>query len=313
MDEMPKANAEQELPQDKRKRQIRDASLWIETNVGKYENQDLTANGIELYSDEPLDASDIEHIIEIKKSLDTSRQAGATARVVILCKENWSRFTSEIGGRSQELNGSSEEYPIVPEDVTPFVVLPSSDVFKENTFYGKLYKLGVEMRELIDSDNATGSVETYRNVYLRNVLSHELAHLYQFSNKEKGAILESDEAGYSEKNNLLSAREFIAVAFGIYQMRKGDLKYRDAFLDASKAVVESAELKNEYVKEQARRTLDAEAFIEAVGAGDIERAFKAMHEILQSDDKEKKGALQENISLARKGEIGYDAILNTAT
>ncbi|MBI5415163.1 hypothetical protein HZA38_06665 [Candidatus Peregrinibacteria bacterium] len=195
----------------------------------------LAAAGVDVYSDEPLTPEDIAYIARVKGDLDPTQNR--RVKVVIANEKNWSILTQVLGmdADTQKFNGQSLEVPIAP-DGAQCILLPSSEVFRDNTEYKTAYETSKSMKDLI----AKNPDEAYRNVYLRNILAHELSHLYQFSEEEKKKLLSSEPkdgdpyARDKQYNEFLDLREFLAVAYGYHQMSdSGSSKYTNAFLEAN--------------------------------------------------------------------------------
>lgn len=269
---------------------IRDANNWIEQVGNKIENPDLVANNIEVFSDEQLQSEDIEFIIATKAQLDTGD--GKPVRIIILNKEHWSEFMGLLGrdDSHRQFVGRAEEKPITPADINQFLVLPSSEVFSQDTPYRQMYLASPKVQEIINQPE--GAETLYRGIYLRNVLSHEMAHLYQFSSAEIQDILQSDDTGYHEKfNKFLETREFLSCLFGLFNLKKNDQSVYEAYIDACQQLVKDG-TGDAYVIEQAKRSLDSVNLLDSFSEQDIDEMFKKFHKICQSDDEEIKVQLQ---------------------
>lgn len=289
-----------EASKEERALRIRDANSWIERVGNKVENQKLAENNIEVFSDEQLQTEDIEFIIATKTKLDTGE--GKPVRIIILNKEHWSEFMGLLGrdGSHKQFVGRAEENPITPTDINQFLVLPSSEVFSQDTPYKQMYLSSPKVQEMI---NQPEGVETlYRGIYLRNVLSHEMAHLYQFSSAEVQDILQSDDTGYHEKlNKFLETREFLSCLFGLFNLKKNDRPVYEAYIDACQQFVESG-TGNAYAIEQAKRSLDSVNLLNSFSEQNIDEMFKKFHGICQSNNDLQKDDLQKMILLIRNGE-----------
>lgn len=283
---------------------IRNASSWIEQADNKIEGPNLAENNIEVFSDEPLQPKDIEFIVATKTRLDVNESK--PLRMIILNKEHWYQFMGLLGrdDSHRQFTGRAEESPITPGNISKFVVLPSSEVFSQDTPYGQIYMSSPKVQELINQPE--GVERLYKGIYLRNVLSHEMAHLYQFSPAEIKDILQSGEEEYSEKfNKYLETREFLSCMFGLFNLKKNDQSVYEAYLDTCRQLVES-NAGDAYTIEQAKRSLDSVNLLDSLSEQEIDEILKRLHGVCQSNNDLQKNDLQEMILSVRNGKASLD-------
>lgn len=288
-----------ELQVKERAIRIQGASSWIEGIGNKIENPNLVENNIEVFSDEQLQVEDVEFIIATKNQLDTGE--GKPIRIIILNKEHWSEFMGLLGrdDSHKQFVGRAEENPITPADVNQFLVLPSSEVFSQDTPYKRMYLSSPKVQEMISQPE--GAETLYRGIYLRNVLSHEMAHLYQFSPTEIQNILQSDDTGYHEKfNEFLETREFLSCMFGLFNLKKNDQLVYEAYIDACQQFIKSR-TGNAYAIEQAKRSLDSVGLLSSFSEQNIDEMFKKFYKICQGDNDLQRSDLQKMILSFRSG------------
>lgn len=262
MENEPK-NTEQE-----RITKIEEANSWLEANVKKIE----VSKDVEVFSDEELSLEDIQFVVATKAQLD--RGENKSVRIIVLNKENWPIFMGLLGrdDSQKEFTGRAEEDPIVPADVNQFIVLPSSEVFSQDTPYRQMYLMSPKFKELLNQPN--GPEKLYKAIYLRNILSHELAHLYQFSPSEVKDILGSSDTKYDEKfNKSLDTREFVSCMFGLYNLKNNDHQIYDIYIEACERLVQDG-TSNAYVLEQAKRSLASNNLLGSLTSQDIDEMLR---------------------------------------
>jgi len=283
---------------------IQDATNWIEQVGNKIENPNLAKNNIEVFSDEQLQIEDIKFIIATKAQLDTDE--GKSVRIIILNKGHWFKFMGLLGrdDSHKQFVGRAEENPITPTGISQFLVLPSSEVFSQDTPYKQMYLLSPKVQEIISQPK--GIEILYREIYLRNVLSHEMAHLYQFSSTEVQDILQSDNTGYHEKlNKFLETREFLSCMFGLFNLKKNNQPVYEAYLDACQQLIKSG-TDDTHAIEQAKRSLNSVDLLNSSSEQDVDEMFKKFHEICQGNSDSQKNDLQKMLLSIRDGEVSLD-------
>jgi predicted Zn-dependent protease with MMP-like domain len=293
--------------------------------IQKEQSEALKQVNVEVFSDEKLEQNDIDFIVNVKKDLDSIDGKNKKIKIVIANENHWSDITKSLGMESHsEFTGSSQENPIVPDGVSQFVILPSKAVFEKDTMYKKAYSQSNQMKELIDKN----SQETYKNVYLRNVLAHEISHLYQFGNEEIQTILNSSRETqtdgsneYDKKyNEFMDLREFLACAYGYYQMEQNcNTEYQNAFLEASSIAANNqqeskikklfkfkllgSKFTKSYQEEQAKRQEKSKELLDNFeNKNDMKEFFRKIHIITQKNN-DSKYQLQDIVKKYIDGDI----------
>lgn len=279
------------------KQNLLNTSKWIEGNVLKLENEKLSAAGIEVFSDQSLSETDINFLCDTKGFLDSGD--GKNVRVVIVNKDHWPEVMKTMGRDEKQIKfaGRAKEYGIVPDGVDPFVVLPSSDVFIENTSYGEMYKQSPEFQE--KAGKPGGVEDLYRGIYLRNVVSHEISHLYQVSKSDAEAALAGDTGPH---DSIFEARELLACAFGLWSLKKSAEPGFSAYLDACKKVVIS-NIGDSYAIDQAQRSLYAAELINSSSDEELKDLFDGLYAKCRASDDGVRNKLEDMATAIRKGEI----------
>ncbi|MBD3299903.1 MAG: hypothetical protein GF347_00975 [Candidatus Moranbacteria bacterium] len=256
---------------DRREAAIIDANKWISDNIKQIHRAEINENQIEVFSDEAMTEEDIAFMIRTKQILDDGQMK--PLRVIILNEENWETFMKKMNRNKeqQEFTGRSEENPVVPDELDQFIVLPSSDVLKKDTAYKHL----IESSPLAEFDSEDQIMDLYRSIFLRNILSHELAHLYQFSEEEANDISgsESDEEFDNKYNKNLEKRENLSVTFGLYNLYNEDKRGYEIFVDVCSNIVRD-NLGNSYVQTQAQKTLNASERIDQMNEIEFQEAHR---------------------------------------
>lgn len=279
--------------------EMRKAYKWVEGVCSKVESDELRIDGIEIFSDEALDESDLKFISETKIKLDIVVRKNI--RIIILNKDNWQKFM-EMSGRSDDeikFTGRSEECPLVPDGLNPFIVLPSSDVAKTDTEYKEMYKLSPRIDEY--AHQIDGVEKLYKGIYLRCMMSHEMSHVYQVS---------QGESGIQEFEENLPSREFLAIAFGMHNLKKFSEEQFDIVIEASQNLIKNGN-KNAYAIEQAKRILQATELLKLLQVSESEKIFNKCQQILSKDNIVEQQELR-NILLHSSAEELKDKLLALA-
>ncbi len=231
----------------------------------------LKNDGIEIESDEPLSEQDLHFISEIKRKMEITAKPEnrKQIKIHIISEKNWDGKMKQTG-EDKQFNGQAWA------NQKNEVFIPSSDVFRQETPYKKLYSKSPKMRSLIDEEPGVA----YQNIYLRNILAHEIAHIYQKSDNFEGAP--ATEEGVDPYEDL---QEFMSCAYGLHEMQlpsKDSDKYTPAFLEANQMTKDSQT--GGYAQKQAERTTKANIFLAQFhnSPHNFESVFSQMNQICQS-------------------------------
>ena len=260
----------------------------------------LKNEGIEIESDEPLSEQDLQFIFEIKRKMETTAkpEEKKQIKIHIISEKKWNEKMKQINSDKQ-FNGQA--WADTKNDGTASVVIPSSDVFRQETPYKKLYSQSPQMRSLIDEDPAAA----YQNIYLRNILAHEIAHIYQKSDNYEGAP--TTEEGVDPYEDL---QEFMSCAYGLHEMQLPSTdsdKYTPAFLEANQITLDAQT--GGYAQKQAERTTKANIFLAQFDNSpyDFESVFAQMNQICQSGGLRKR-ELQDSLRQMTSSDISKENV-----
>jgi len=243
--------------------------------------------GIEIESDEKLRIADLPFLAEIKSKLEMGAkpEEQKQIKILIVSAKNWAEKMKQLGSDKQ-FTGQAWAETTNADQLS--IILPSSDVFKEETPYKKAYSHSPAMSRLIAEDPKSA----HQNIFLRNILAHEMAHLYQKSDNYEGAPETAE--GIDPYEDL---QEFMSCTYGLQAMQLDQTsrtKYLPAFLEANQMAIDSKA--GGYVQKQAERTVKANEFLSQFDnqSIDFETTFVQMNQICQAGGLKKK-SLQEAV------------------
>lgn len=254
----------------------------LQHTIKTIESSELTQVGVDLYSDQPMSPQDLKYIIDTKTALDPT--GSRRIRVVIVNREHWTKLNETKLGQENlgmDFDGSSLAISAAPTGHSSLVVVPSDEVFTTQTRYGEAYRQDPEMKKLIEADPR----QTYSNIFLRNILAHEMSHVYQFSDKTNKGVLKKEVHTPSDLN------EFLACCHGYLHMNKSAQQvYVDAFLGASARAAAAFPKSGEgednrpYVIRQAERNVKAKELVNALGAEKTANLLNLLTEVAQANN-----------------------------
>lgn len=282
-------------------------SAWRLSNEIRGVKPPESLGGVEVLSDEPLTEEDYNFIQSTKKWLDGD--SSKPIQVLIVGEKNWAATAAHFGmpEKDFEFSGKSIEVPFPGDGRIQAVMVPSFDAVSNNSrrwqmMSGLMEKSGGEF-DPKDRESLRGA---YRDIFLRNMVAHEMSHLYQFSDAEAENILSKEQNSIDraiEQSKYLDLREWLACAIGMQAMREGGGKNATLFLEANKIAADqlqrpeilnlSPEEKYPYL--QASRTVQGSMFFDTcLSLGlDANKLLQKMNKICAGNDAPAKDNLQE--------------------
>lgn len=284
---------------------------WRLSNRTKGLNSpDFEAKKIEVMSDEKLTKEDLDFILNTKTEYDKNLNSGSPKpmQVHIVNEENWPAMAAyfNLPEKNRKFEGKSIELPFTEKGVQA-VLIPSYDIISRNSERWKMFKSAIKKGTDFDPDSASEEElrELYRSIYLRNMVAHEVSHLYQFSGEEQKNIPltppNSQDRAIVQSQNL-DLREWIACALGLRAMdenaQNADIFYRanDVAAQALRnPKIAAMDESSKYPYLQANRTVQAKRFFDLCSSMNLnsDEILTQMGLICESDDDAKKSTLRE--------------------
>lgn len=242
-----------------------------------------------------LNSSDIDYL----KLLET--ELGEKTKQIIIAGQKEFKTVSEKYGINPNFDGHSVEIPINQDNI-PKVLIPSIEVLRQDTRYRNVLELSEKLKQQI----AENPEVVFRVVYLRNILAHEISHLYQFSQAEIKtlSVLSQDrdkkaENGESysdfdvEYSRFIPFREFLSCLYGLNKMIDSNPDIAVEFVEVANKLSVSG---SGYIEEQARRTVKAALLLEELSADQKTDFIISLFKLARAENFDLKNYTQDKIT-----------------